>query len=101
MPIYQLRQVSEKQYAIFKSQKGYSVLRDHSTNGWVSKYAVGFIAGILRNELEKTCKKLGGDMNVMLKELSHLYISLLPDKDYRMIHTENTRQLALLKELGI
>ena len=99
--IYQLRQASEKQYAIFKSQMGYGVLRVHSTEGWVSKYAVGFIAGILRNGFEKTCRKLGFDTNVMLKELSHLQISLLPDKDYRMIHTENARQLALLKELGI
>ena len=99
--IYQLRQASEKQYAIFKSQMGYGVLRVHPTEGWVSKYAVGFIAGILRNGFEKTCRKLGFDTNVMLKELSHLQISLLPDKDYRMIHTENARQLALLEELGI
>ncbi len=99
--IYQLRQASEKQYAILKSQLGYGVLRVHSTEGWMSKFAVGFIAGILRNEFENVCKNLGMDTNMILKELSHLHISLLPDKDYRMIHAENSRQLAVLKELGI
>lgn len=99
--IYRLRQASEKQYAIFKSQLGYDTLRVHTTENWMSKFAVGFIAGIMRNEFENVCRRLKVDTNVMLKELTHLHISLLPDKDYRMIHTENARQTALLKELGI
>lgn len=99
--IYQLRQVSEKQYAIFKSQLGYDVLRVHNTESWTAKFAIGFIAGILRTEFETICKKLKMDTNVMLKELNHLHISLLPDKDYRMIHTENTRQISILRELGV
>lgn len=99
--IYQLRQSSEKQYAIFKSQMGYDVLRVHTTESWSSKFVVGFIAGILRNEFESVCAKFRMDTNDMLKELCHLHISLLPDKDYRMIHTENSRQIKLLNGLGV
>lgn len=99
--IYTLRQASEKQYCLFKSQLGYDVLHTHSTSSWKNKFCIGFIASIIRNFLEEICFSLSRDTNVMIRELCQLVITQYPEKGYLMIHTENKRQLDFLKEIDV
>lgn len=78
--IYTLRQSSEKQYCIFKSQLGYDILHTHSTLSWKNKFCIGFIASIIRTFLEGICSNLGRDTNSMIRELCQLVITQYPEK---------------------
>ena len=59
--IYDFRDVSEKQFCIFKSQLASSVTRVHDDQRIQAKFAVSFIASIIRTEFEIVCHKLGLD----------------------------------------
>ena len=99
--IYALRQNSEKQYAAFKTQLGYNVLRVYSPDSWHSKFSCGFIAGILRNEFENRCNKANVDTNTALKELSFVTMTRIRDKTYLYVRLMSLKAKAVLSELGI
>ena len=99
--IYALRQHSEKQYAAFKTQLGYDVLRVYSPDSWHSKFACGFIAGIIRNEFENRCKKANVDTNTALKELDFVTMTRIRDKTYLYVRLMSLKAKAVLSELGI
>ncbi|NBK25690.1 MAG: transposase, partial [Spirochaetia bacterium] len=63
--IYHLRDASETQYAILKSQLGYDVTRVHSTPSIQNKFCACFIAAIIRSEIMQTCKTIGYATNQM------------------------------------
>lgn len=56
--VYHLRDASEKQFMIMKSQLGFDVARVHSVNSLMGKFAVCFVAAILRFEIMTACHKL-------------------------------------------
>ena len=99
--IYQLRQASEKQYSTFKSQLGFDVLRVHTESSWESKFAVGFIAGLLRNELQKVCAGMDIDVSTALRELSFIMMTRMKDDRYLYIHMMTIRAQAILQQLGL
>ena len=99
--IYALRQHSEKQYAAFKTQLGYDVLRVYSPDSWHSKFSCGFIAGIIRNEFENRCKKANVDANTALKELEFVTMTRIRDKTYLYVRLMSLKAKAVLSELGI
>ena len=99
--VYALRQQSEKQYAAFKTQLGYDVLRVYSPDSWHSKFSCGFIAGILRNEFENRCKKANVDANTALKELDFVTMTRIRDKTYLYVRLMSLKAKAILSELGI
>lgn len=99
--IYQLRQYSEKQYSTFKTQLGYDVLRVYTTESWQSKFAVGFVAGILRNELENHCLKVNVDTNSALRELEFLIMTRMPDNNYVYVRTMSNKAKDVLNDIGI
>ena len=84
--IYALRQYSEKQYAAFKTQLGYDILRVYKPDSWHSKFACGFIAGIMRNEFENRCKSAAVDTNSVLKELNFVSMIRIKDSFYMYVH---------------
>lgn len=98
--IYHLRDASETQYMIMKSQLGYDVTRVHDTEGVENKLAVCFIAGIIRAEILKACRKLKLSTNRMIREIDRLEL-LLPNNIYTAVHDESTRQKELLAEFDI
>ena len=57
--IYHLRDASETQYSILKTQLGYDVTRIHSTLSIQNKFCACFIAAIIRSEIMNACKTLG------------------------------------------
>ncbi len=99
--IYALRQHSEKQYSVFKTQLGYDVLRVYSADSWHSKFACGFIAGIMRNEFTNRCIKANVDANDALKELSFVSMTRVRDKKYLYIRLMSQKAITVLSELGL
>ena len=99
--IYSLRQYSEAQYAIFKTQLGYDVLRVYTAESWHSKFACGFIAGILRNEFTNRCIKATIDSNEALKELSFVSMTRIREKTYIYIRLMSLKAANVLSQLGL
>lgn len=99
--LYHLRDVSEKQYMIMKSQLGYDTTRVHTTEGIESKFALCFIASIIRSELCRACAKLGYDSNRMIREIDRVVVVLMPDGLYASVNNLSTRQKDLLAEFHI
>lgn len=98
---YDLRDASEKQYMILKTQLGCHTARSHQTAGVRSRHFVAFIAGIIRNELKKHCKSLDYDLATAIREMDFLAIQRMPDNAYMAVRNLNSRQIALLDRLGI
>lgn len=99
--LYHLRDASEKQFMIMKSQMGYDVTRVHSDSSIESRFAVCFISAIIRSELMKSCRLLGYDTNRMIRELNRITFVLMLNGAYESLNNHTVRQKSLLKELGI
>jgi hypothetical protein len=94
--VYHLRDASETQYSILKSQLGYDVTRVHSTPGIQNKFCACFIAAIIRSEIMNACKALGYATNQMIREVDRIELLLLPNGTYTAIHDESARAKELL-----
>ena len=99
--IYSLRQQSEKQYAAFKTQLGYHVLRVYTTDSWHSKFSCGFIAGIIRNEFVNRCIHAGVDANLALKELDFISMTRVKDTLYVYVRLMSSIAKRVLSEHGL
>lgn len=98
---YDLRDASEKQFSVLKTQLGFHTARAHSTEGIEGRHLAAFIAGIIRNEFFLKCKSCGYDLTRALKELHLLVLHRVPDNHYMMVHNENKRQLNLLEKCSL
>ena len=99
--IYVLRNSSEEQFSMVKSQLGYDKTGAHYTEGIKAKLALAFISAIIRNELLKACRKNGLSTNRMTNELNQICMHLNGKDEYFVCHTENQRQILLMKECGV
>ena len=99
--LYHLRDASEKQFMILKSQLGNDVMRAHYTSGIESRFAVAFVAAIIRNNLMKAAIVADMATNTVIRELNFLQMHLLHDDAYAYVHTENKKQIRFLAEIGI
>lgn len=99
--IYHLRDASETQYAILKSQLGYDVTRSHTTEGILNRYAAAFIASIIRAEIMHACQKGKMQTSRMLRELDGIKLLLSQNGDYYAIHDESSRSKELLSQYNI
>ena len=92
---YDLRDKSEKQYMVAKTQLGGKVFRTHYTNGVYSKGFVAFIASIIRHEIGRICRQTKYEMTTALREANFICVQRTPDNTYMGVHNMNERQLAL------
>lgn len=99
--LYHLRDVSEKQYMIMKSQLGYDTTRVHTTEGIEGKFALCFMASIIRSEICRSCRELGYDSNRMIREIDRVSLVLMTDGLYASVNNLSTRQRRLLSEHGV
>lgn len=102
--IYNLRDSSEKQYAILKSQLGGDTFRVHSMHGITVREAISFVASIIRNEMLKTCRKSfkpAMDTNKMIRELDLITMDLNPAGEYEITNQQSKRQKEILRAFGI
>ena len=69
---YQLRIASEVQYRILKSQEGFDTTRVHTDTGMLSKYAICFVASILRYWIMKSCQNHNLDTDEMIQKMDRI-----------------------------
>ena len=98
---YHSRDASEKGFRAFKSDLGNDVFRVHFSTSLHTKFLIGMIAGNIRNEFERACRELKYPTNIAIKELKWLVINLQADGKYVYTHTENGRQIDLMKRLHV
>lgn len=79
---YNLRDTSEKQFSILKSQLGFDVGGVESPGSWLSKLFVAVVASIIRNEIQLVCKEEGLNTNQIIKELGNVTFSKGTDYYY-------------------
>lgn len=101
LSIYRLRDASETQYSILKSQEGCDTTRVHTTAGIKSKMAISFISSIIRTEIMIACKKLNLDTNPTIQKLDRIVLILLPDGSYHEVRNLTRNQTDLLECFGV
>jgi len=99
--IYVLRNSSEEQFSMVKSQLGYDTTGTHYTEGIKAKLTLAFISAIIRNELVKACCESGLSTNRMTNELNQICMHMNGKDEYFVSHTENHRQILLMKACGV
>lgn len=99
--IYHLRDASETQYMIMKSQLGNSVMRIHTSEGLEGKMMACFVSSIIRCHIMNACKTNDLATNRMTVEIDRLHLYMDSTGIYRCIHDESKRQRTLLESFGI
>ena len=101
--VYDLRDCSEKQYSLMKTQLGDSVFRAHNMHRIAVREVIAFVASIIRHEIMVKCReaKPSIDTNVAIKELNLININLIGNNRYRTIHNQCKRQKVIMSLLGI
>ena len=97
--LYSCRGVSETQYMQTKTQLGYGVARVHYTQGVRARFSIGFIASVIRHEIEEAAKPLDRSVNQMVQELEKIEAQKINDI-YTYTHTETIRQKSFFKALN-
>ena len=99
--LYDLRDISEKQFSILKSHLGFSTTRVHSDIAIKSRMTAAFAASILRTELSLCCQKLHLDTNVMIRQLNRLTMICGNDGKFRSVRNMSQAMKKLLFECGL
>ena len=99
--LYKMRDTSETQYAILKSQEGCHTTRVHSTEGIYSKFAVAFISGLIRHEIETACKRLELDTNPMIQSMEQVVLLYTSDSKYEAVRNLSSDVKSLFYQFGI
>ena len=90
--LYTSRTSSEIQYKIIKTELGYGQVRIHYTTSLYAKFALGFIATIIRYQFQCYARGISRNTSDIIRELN--LISAIKINDvYTHSHTENERQL--------
>ena len=101
--VYDLRDCSEKQYSLMKTQLGDAVFRAHNIHRISVRETIAFVASIIRHDLMKKSREIKPsiDTNIAIKELNLINMNLIGDDRYRVIHNQSKRQKEILCRLGI
>ena len=99
--INRLRDNSETQFSILKSQEGFDVTRVHTTPGIKSKFAVGFLTSILRHGISSACKRADLDTNYMIRKINRIKFMLTANGIYTPIRKYLGDQIRLLEAVNI
>ncbi len=99
--LYKMRDTSEIQYAILKSQEGCHTTRVHSTEGIYSKFAVAFISGLVRHEIETACKRLELDTNPMIQSMEQVVLLYTSENRYEAVRNLSSDVKSLFYQFGI
>ena len=99
--LYHLRDVSEKQFMIMKSQMGYDTTRVHSDASIESRFAVCFVAAIMRSIIMNKCKELRFGTNRIIRELDNISFLMMVGGEYETIRDHTDRQKKILGAFGI
>ena len=96
---YASRNSSETQYMFVKGQLGYGKVRVRFTSGVYARFMVGFIASVIRFEIEQAARKVDRTTNEVVNEMNLLEMTNM-NGVYSYVHIENARQLEILNQLN-
>ena len=99
--LYKMRDTSETQFSILKSQEGGHATRVHKTEGIYSKFAMLFISSIIRFEIEASCKQLGLDTNPLIQSLEQIALLYTAEDKYEAVRNLTTDQKALFRLFSV
>ena len=99
--IYYLRDASEKQFMFLKTQLGFNALRIHSDEAAKNKLMVAFVAGVLRNEIQRACKAEDEPVNSMLSSMDRIQLYYASEHTYAVSRLPSTKQKDLLGRFDI
>ncbi len=99
--LYQLRDVSEKQFSILKSQLGGDTTRVHSDHSIEARFAVAFIASVIRTEIMNACKRCDWDTNEMILKTNRAYMLRMTGGSYEFVENLPTDLLQLMVHFGV
>ena len=96
---YASRDALETQFMFIKTQLGYGQVRVQYTSSVLSRFTEGFVASVIRYEMEQSAKRLNRTTNQMIQEADRLEMQKLNDV-YTYTHAETARVTDFLKGLG-
>ena len=96
---YGFRNASETQFMFTKTELGYGKVRVTNTQSVRSKFTVGFIAGIIRYEIEQAAKKERQTATSIINDMNLLEMVNL-NGTYAYVHEEKEIVLKVLKHLN-
>ena len=99
--LYGMRDTSETQFCILKSQEGGNATRTHKSEGIYSKFAVMFVASIIRFEMEKACRKHDLDTNPLIQGLEHVCLLYSAEGKYEAVRNLSVEQKKFYSEFNI
>ena len=101
--IYDLRDCSEKQYSLMKTQLGDSVFRAHNMHRIAVREVIAFAASIIRHDIMRKCRdaRPSIDTNTAIKELNLINMNLIGSNRYQVIHNQCKRQKVIMSLLGV
>ena len=88
--MYFSRDAAETEFMYVKSQLGYGAVRVQSESCMRSRFLVGTICAVVREEVENNCKAVDLKTNTMLNEFKQISITCYNAKNYTMVHTEKS-----------
>lgn len=98
--LYSSRSASETEYRLVKGQLGYGKIRVQYTQAVRSRFEVGFIASVIRYEIEQAALKLGRNTNQMVQELEKIEARKINDV-YTYTHVEKDILSAFFKSYDL
>lgn len=96
---YSSRDASEVMYRIVKTELGYGSVNVEYTPGVRARFAVAFVASIVRYFIEVAAKTVERNTNQMIQDLESLEAEKL-NGAYSFTHTENERVKTFFRALG-
>ena len=99
--IYYLRDASEKQFMFLKTQLGFNALRIHSDEAAKNKLMIAFVAGVLRNEIQRACKAEDEPVNSMLSSMDRIQLYYASEHTYAVSRFPSMKQKDLLSHFNI
>ena len=99
---YDLRDISEKQYMIAKDQMGFDAVHVHCDRSIRNKFAVAFIASIVRTEILTHARRLGIDTNkIILLCDERCKLNFEIDDNYEFIDDMSEKMKTFFNEFNI
>ena len=99
--LYHKRDASEKQFSILKTQLDFDSVRVHSDKSIRGRYALCFIAAILRSEIMNIARKHNISTNKFIVEMNRVILTLSRNESYQFINNLSQRQKDIFLEFGL
>ena len=99
--LYRMRDASETQFSILKTQEGGAATYVHYTEGILSKFAMLFISSIVRFEIMHACQKFELPTNQIIQSLRQVALLYSAEEQYESVRNIPADLKKLFREFSI